>query len=131
MKIDEFYSDQSRKRSGEAPLAQDWRSERDPDATFNLFWVVETGEVCALRLGPVAFGPQAPKPYLVYLPRMVSIGREEQDIAILGKCSRHDVVMDLVTGATSEQRTIEWLSEELATLTEFAQDPTSERESYS
>lgn len=128
MKIGEFYSDETRKRSGEAPLAQGWRSGADPDATFNLFWVVETGEVCALQLGPVAFGPGTPKPDTVYLPRMVTLGREEQEIAILGNCHRHDVVMDLVRGATGEQPTIEWLREELARLPELSRDARTEAE---
>lgn len=114
MKIDEFYADEARQRSGETPLAQGWTSKDDPDATFNLFWVVETGEVCALRIGAVAMGPGAPKPYLIYLPRMVTIGREEQEITILGESERHDVVMDLVTAAPPDERRIEWLRQELS-----------------
>jgi hypothetical protein len=66
VKVDEFYADPRRRDSEEVGLGRGWTSAADPGASFSLFWVAATGEVCALRSGPVAFGPGAPKPMGVY-----------------------------------------------------------------
>lgn len=114
MKLQEFYADKRRRISAEVPLAEDWTSRMDPDATYKLFWIIETGEVCALRIGPVAIGPGLPKPYLVDLPKTATVGREDQEISILGSCTRLPEVRGLVEHA--EQTTIESLRGELAQL---------------
>jgi len=113
MKLEEFYSDRKRKDSGEVPLASGWTSASDPGATFSLFWILETKEVCALRVGPVAMGPGAPKPYLVSVPRMQTLGRAEQEVSVIGRCARLDDVTAIVERADDPHRTLEWLRENL------------------
>lgn len=113
MKLGEFYEDKRRRTSGEVPLAEDWTSKTDPDATFKLFWIVETGEVCALRVGPVVMIPRPPTLYGVYVPKMESMGVENNEISILGHSGRLPMVTELVAGAP--QTTIEWMRQELET----------------
>ncbi len=113
MKLEEFYSDPKRTDSGEVPLAREWTSASDPGATFSLFWVLETNEVCALRVGPVAMGPGAPKPYLVSVPHMQTLGRAEQEVTVVGRCARLDEVTAIVARAEVSQRTRERLRENL------------------
>ena len=111
MKITEFYADPDRKASGEVELATGWTSEVDPGATFSIFWVQETAEVYALRHGPQTISGGLPKPYLVDVPKVRTVGREDQEITVLGTATRHDEVAALVSRA--EETTLEWLSDKL------------------
>ena len=110
MKVDEFYERRDRRTSEEIVLGRDWTSASG--ATFSLFWLEVTGEVCALRTGPVAVGPGAPKPYGVYYPRVVTEGPDDEEVALLGTANV-DEVRALVEGAEPAERTIEWLRERL------------------
>jgi hypothetical protein len=52
-----------------------------------------------------------PKPYLVDVPKIRTVGREDQEITVLGTATRHDEVAALVSSA--EETTLEWLRDKL------------------
>lgn len=49
----QFYAaDPRRQRSPEILYGRGWRHESDPDASYSLRWIEQTGELCALRHPP-------------------------------------------------------------------------------
>lgn len=114
MRLDEFYADPQRRRSAEVSLGAGWTSSDDPGQTFSVYWLRDTGEVVSLLVGPVAFGPGAPKPFGVYLPRMQTVGGDDQEVSVIGKIADVEAIM---SASDRDPRTLEWLRERLATST--------------
>jgi hypothetical protein len=85
MKVSELYADERRRSSNEAYLGDDWTSSSSGDP-FAVYWIEATGEVFALRHGPIAFGPGTPKPDGVYFPDVRPSYPEDQEVTVLGTC---------------------------------------------
>ncbi|HEV2756548.1 MAG TPA: hypothetical protein VG318_12330 [Actinomycetota bacterium] len=47
--IDRFYADERRRGSEEIRFGSQWRTPAWPSFEFAVFWVADTGELCALR----------------------------------------------------------------------------------
>lgn len=114
MRLEEFYADPKRRGSDERSLGRGWTSSNYPGTTFSVYWLRETGEVVALLVGPVVIGPGAPKPFGVYLPRTQTVGRDDQEVLVIGKVARPGDVEAIVNASNRDPRTLEWLRERLA-----------------
>lgn len=58
--LDEFYAEDTRRRSHEVHLGVGWRSRDYVSFEFSLFWIEETKELCALRAPKRDVGPRGP-----------------------------------------------------------------------
>ena len=113
MKLEQFYANATRSASKEVALGEGWTSTEDPGATYSVYWIEATGEIFALRTGPVVTGPGVPKPYGVYLPWARTDGREDQEVTILGSRSQKAEVLGVATSTDPADRTLEWLRAQL------------------
>ena len=47
--LNEFFEDERRRESPEKLFGMSWRSGEDDDSVYSIFWLAETGELCALE----------------------------------------------------------------------------------
>jgi hypothetical protein len=115
MNVKQFYAeDERRRRSEEITYGSGWRDASDPSGVYTVRWVVETGEVYALRNPPppfpVMFDPEAGV-------GMAPLKEDVYAVKILGRVHRGEAIESALDGWEQHlkaDRGLHWVTERLA-----------------
>jgi hypothetical protein len=99
MNIEEFYSeDERRRQSEEVELGDSWTDSSDPEATYEISWIEDTGEVYAMREQPSSSPTATPT------------------VQMMGKVAKREELESRLDGwqdAMGESNSLNWVRERL------------------
>lgn len=108
MRLEEFFADETRRRSRELGLGSGWTSSGDEGVHYAVYWIEQTEELYAVRHPAVGLGPGTPKPYGAYIPRFEKPD-VELEARLLGRADRetYDEILAEAGASPDQPRSLE------------------------
>lgn len=118
--LQDFYSEDPRRRSGEVRFGLGWRSKGYEFFEFSLFWISGSEELCALRAPIRDVEPHGPfkRPFLAPVPLYSELQRvrpEEMSVEVLVELDEAQVreVLDGWEAHVSDADGFDWVRQRL------------------
>lgn len=119
--LDQFYTQDPRRRSHELHLGVGWRSRDYGLFEFSIFWIEGTKELCALRAPRRDVGPRGPFSHAFFAPAPLYHNiqppkEKELGIEVLAVCEEGEVRETLASWEehVADPEGFEWVKEQVA-----------------